>query len=144
MPVKYSNYPPEWKAVSRAIRFTRSGKRCERCNVRQYAVGYWKDDAFHYEKGNAYWDQFMYADSYKEAREACDEVNDWQEGEPKRIVIVLTVAHQCQCEPLCANPDHLLALCQRCHLRQDLPLHMANAARTRREKKDAARSLLTI
>jgi|SRR6185503_5265772 len=34
--------------------------------------------------------------------------------------------------------ENLLALCSRCHLARDLPLHIANAARTRRAKKVAA------
>ena len=48
--------------------------------------------------------------------------------------VVLTVAHQCECVPLCAEPSHLLALCQCCHLRQDAKLHAANARRTRAKK----------
>lgn len=36
------------------------------------------------------------------------------------------------------RPVNLLALCSRCHLRRDLPIHMANAARTRRAKRIAA------
>ena len=31
--------------------------------------------------------------------------------------------------------ENLLALCSKCHLARDLPIHMANAARTRRAKK---------
>lgn len=55
--------------------------------------------------------------------------------------VVLTVAHlnapggPCQCRPLCANPDHLAVLCQRCHLNYDRPKHLARAARTRRRRK---------
>lgn len=33
---------------------------------------------------------------------------------------------------------NLIALCAKCHLKRDLPIHMANAARTRRAKKIAA------
>lgn len=33
---------------------------------------------------------------------------------------------------------NLLALCSKCHLARDLPIHMANAAKTRAEKKHAA------
>jgi hypothetical protein len=36
------------------------------------------------------------------------------------------------------RPVNLLALCSRCHLRRDLPIHIANAARTRRLKLIAA------
>lgn len=36
------------------------------------------------------------------------------------------------------RPVNLLALCSRCHLRRDLPIHITNAARTRRLKRIAA------
>lgn len=36
------------------------------------------------------------------------------------------------------RPVNLLALCSACHLRRDLPIHVANAARTRRQKRIAA------
>jgi hypothetical protein len=39
--------------------------------------------------------------------------------------ITLALAHLCSCEPLCANPAHILALCQRCHLRIDRFKHAA-------------------
>ncbi len=52
-------------------------------------------------------------------------------------MVVLTVAHTCSCTPLCANPEHTMALCNRCHLRLDLPLHMKHAAETRRLAKEA-------
>ena len=47
-------------------------------------------------------------------------------------VIVLTVAHLnrvggiCACSPPCAKEDHVKAMCQRCHLRYDVELHLAN------------------
>jgi hypothetical protein len=39
------------------------------------------------------------------------------------------------------RPCNLLALCSACHLRRDLPIHMANAARTRRRRKVEAGQL---
>lgn len=55
--------------------------------------------------------------------------------------IVLTIAHLDH-QPEHCSPVNLRALCQRCHLAHDLHLHMANAARTRAARKDAARPLL--
>ena len=52
--------------------------------------------------------------------------------------IVLTVAHLCQCEPLCAIAEHVKAMCQRCHLRIDVELHVKHAASTRMRKKEKA------
>lgn len=58
--------------------------------------------------------------------------------------VILTVAHLdapgdvCQCEKetgkKCANPDHVLALCQREHLIYDAKRHAFNARRTRAAK----------
>ena len=39
------------------------------------------------------------------------------------------------------RPVNLLALCSKCHLKRDLPIHIANAARTRRAKRVAAGQL---
>ena len=48
--------------------------------------------------------------------------------------VVLTTAHLDH-DPQNNDRLNLAALCQRCHLRHDHKQHMANAARTRREKK---------
>ncbi len=37
----------------------------------------------------------------------------------------LSLAHICKCSPPCANPEHVLAACQRCHLRIDRFNHAA-------------------
>ncbi len=47
--------------------------------------------------------------------------------------VVLTVAHLCH-DPSCINKDHLLAMCQACHLRYDKGHHVA----TRRRKQEKA------
>ena len=52
--------------------------------------------------------------------------------------VVLTVAHLCQCSPLCAVAEHVKAMCQRCHLRIDVKLHIKHAASTRMRKKEKA------
>lgn len=55
-------------------------------------------------------------------------------------MIVLTVAHLnreggiCKCSPLCAEASHVKAMCQRCHLRYDAPLHQIHAKETRQRK----------
>jgi hypothetical protein len=54
---------------------------------------------------------------------------------------VLTVAHLCKCDPLCKNPEHVKAMCQRCHLRVDTPLHVKHSAATRMRKKERAGQL---
>lgn len=51
--------------------------------------------------------------------------------------IVLTVAHLCACDPPCAEPSHVRALCQREHLALDQQLHAHRAAETRRRRTEA-------
>lgn len=51
-----------------------------------------------------------------------------------RGTIRLTTAHLCSCDPPCQNPRHVIAACQKCHLRIDIPRHIA----TRRAKQLAA------
>ena len=136
MPIKPENkkrYPANWKQI-RAEILRRAGNRCERCNVRQYGVGHWTDEGFHYVRGNAYWDQFMYTTSHAEAREAADDVNGFGDREAPVIVIVLTIAHLDHTPENC-DPSNLQALCQRCHLRHDARHHAANSAKTRRARK---------
>ena len=58
-------------------------------------------------------------------------------------LVVLTIAHlwrgACrlchEAKIKCGFPDHLKAMCQRCHLAYDLPHHIARARRTRFEAK---------
>lgn len=49
--------------------------------------------------------------------------------------VVLTTAHLCQ-DSKCDLLDHLKHMCNRCHLRYDLPQHIANSAETRRLKRE--------
>ena len=136
MPIKPENkkrYPSNWKQIRAAI-LERAGNRCERCNVRQYGVGHWEKDVFRYVRGNRFWDEFEYTESYSEARAAADDVNDLGDERAKEIVIVLTIAHLNHTPEDC-DVTNLQALCQRCHLRHDAKLHASNSAKTRRLKK---------
>lgn len=126
MGTKKPTYAEGWKEFSKRIRFERAEGRCEcegECGLHRTNPG----------------------------PRRCVEVD----GQPAKWAggnVMLTVAHLdhaggvCDCHAKtgikCAIDSHVKAMCQRCHLRLDVPMHMANAARTRREKKDAARSLL--
>jgi len=125
--------PKEWRVIRAGI-LERARLRCEFCGVRQYGVGHWNDDGFYYVRGNAFWDQFQYAGSYAEAREACDELNDSPDADVRQIVIVLTIAHLDH-TPENNSPENLRALCQRCHLRYDAKHHAKNGRETRRQKR---------
>lgn len=115
MPVDVERYPKTWKVFSQEIRVRRAQHRCEctgQCGLHQTTPG---------------------------PRRCCE-----YNGIPGVFTsgrIVLTTAHLnaegdiCQCDPLCINPDHVLALCQRCHLRYDHARHMMNSRRTRESKR---------
>ena len=38
MPIDYRNYPKDWKAISRRIRFERAGNKCEWCGAANHAA----------------------------------------------------------------------------------------------------------
>lgn len=105
MPWNPKNYPSNWKEIVEQVR-ERSGDRCEcRCQC-----------GLHTTTGR------------------CVERN----GQPAKFAkgkIVLTTAHICKCEPPCGILEHLLHMCQRCHLRTDRELHAKNSAATREQKK---------
>jgi len=93
MPMPSSYYPPGWNAFSARIRHGRAGDRCE-C---------FGQCGLHHGRRCAH---------------ANHTPGRWQRG-----TIVLTVAHLCACSPICLNPAHVIAACQRCHLRIDAFKH---------------------
>jgi hypothetical protein len=104
-------YPGNWKDIVAEIR-VRAGNRCEcmgECGLHRTNPG----------------------------PRRCVEMNHaparWAQG-----TVVMTVAHLCH-NPKCARRSHLRLMCNRCHLRYDLPLHKANAARTRDGRRGQAR-----
>lgn len=113
-PEKKALYPKNWAEVSKAIRFERAGGRCECAGE----CGLHKDNP-----------------GPRRCTESNGQPAKWAKGK-----VVLTVAHldgpggPCDCPAPCARPDHLKAMCQRCHLRYDLPRHVKNSAETRRLK----------
>jgi hypothetical protein len=95
-----THYPPGWTAFSAYIRFERAGRRCEcrgECGLHGSNTG----------------NRRCVEEHHKPAKYA-------------RGVIRLTTAHLCQCRPICLNPMHVIAACQRCHLRIDRYMHAAH------------------
>lgn len=122
MPINLTHYPANWSSFSLQIRRGRARDRCE-C------------------KGECGTDHAG----------RCRQV----QGQRKFYTIAgrlifstvwLTVAHLwkhgCGCEVRCAIASHVKALCQACHLKYDMPVHVSNARRTRQARKDARRPLL--
>jgi hypothetical protein len=112
MPMDLKRYPPDWKEVSRWIRTVRAMGRCECAGECGGHSG------------------------------TCSATNHQLHPETGSLV-VLTVAHLWRgpcaehhaLATKCSDPSHLKAMCQACHLRYDLPHHIANRARTRHELK---------
>jgi len=94
-----ADYPPHWKQFSAQIRFIRAQERCEcqgQCGLHGGLKGQRRCVEVHRRKA-------VFA------------------GGP----VHLAVAHLCRCSPPCANPAHVIACCQRCHLRIDRYTHAA-------------------
>lgn len=105
MPTDMTRYGAGWDAFSWSIRATRANFRCECTGQCRH-------------HGNA----------------RCVEVHHtyarWARGRVR-----LTVAHLCTCNPPCQDPNHVIAACQKCHLRIDAP---GKAARRRQERRSPA------
>lgn len=104
-----ARYPKDWKVISARIK-ARAGNRCEcqgECGLHQ---------------PNPH---------PRRCEERHGEPAKWAKGK-----VILTVAHCGDPSPENCADDNLKAMCQRCHLRYDLPQHQANAAATRRAKKN--------
>lgn len=119
MPMDRSRYPDGWDKISRQIRFDRAGGKCEGSSA------------------------------YPDCRA--------EHGKPHPItgsIVVLTTAHLGidkedgspgdRHDKMDVRPENLRAWCQRCHLTYDIKDHMANAAETRRKKKEAQGQLQLI
>ena len=110
MPINYKDYPPNWKTEIRPAVLARANNCCEECGAPNYATIYRP------EKGKPDW-KFAFGDA--EDAMALDGV--------KITKIVLTIAHlDHDKHNHSVQIDRLKALCQRCHLKYDLPHHIAN------------------
>ena len=98
------DYPANWRKFSLDIRFDRAKGQCEctgECGLHQPSM-------------------FTATQEPRRCVERSGEDAKWAKGR-----IMLTVAHlnapggPCQCVPHCAIPEHVKAMCQRCHLRYD-------------------------
>lgn len=134
-PEKMKLYPggsirsPEWLAI-RARILQRARGRCEKCRVRNYALGGRRADGT-FLKAHAKGEKLLRLE-YPQPGET------WWCGPRKGVLlriirIVLTIAHLDFDETNNAD-ENLKALCQRCHNLHDLPQRRANArARLERE-----------
>lgn len=96
MPCDMRPYGPTWPMFSALIRFQRAKSRCE-----------------------------CYGQCGMHPAHRCAEIHHkkalWARG-----MVRLTVAHLCECSPPCQDANHVIAACQRCHLRIDRFKHAGN------------------
>ena len=114
MPMDRSTYPKDWPAISRRVR-EEAGQKCQRCGVANGAFVVRAGDRVDVLDGRS---------AEIAAREG------------KKVTrIVLTVAHTGPNKHGKHDLSSLEALCQRCHLREDLDDHVRHAAETRRRRR---------
>ncbi len=140
MTIDKSRYPANWDAISLDIRVNRAGGKCEWCGVPNGASVFRKHGTAHYLLDMP--DGEVHTPDGSPIR--LSELPDgYDYDKPTRIV--LTVHHIGIDDPdgrkgdphdkMDVRPDNLAALCQRCHLLADGPIHVANARKTRLRKK---------
>jgi hypothetical protein len=135
MPVNYKrDYPPNWRAFSRSIIFDRAKERCECTGECGRAHGTLKKPGRCSKVHRA---QILSEARIRRPRQ-----------ERKLFMVILTCAHlwqgACQCAFKCAEPSHVKALCQACHLAYDLEERVSHARATREKKKDSRRPVITL
>ena len=111
MPIDYKNYDPAWKTEIRPSVLERANNCCEECGVKNHSI------IHRFGKGIndwEYWPEGMLSEA-------------WSLDGKKSTKIILTIAHLDH-DKLNHNVslDRLKALCQKCHLRLDLPHHIRN------------------
>lgn len=141
MPMDRSRYPDNWKAISDAIRFGRAGGRCEKCGLAhgQLIIRSSVDPARY-----LILDESTMIHQTMEGEDVrLSEIPDEFSG--KYVRVILTCHHIGIPYPdgspgdvhdkMDCRPENLLALCQRCHFIEDLPIHIPKAQAARRNKK---------
>lgn len=129
--IDYKKYPPDWHQISDRIRFTRAGGKCERCGAPHGEIIVRDPDEP---------SKFRVVDGMEIDTAILDE---------ERITkVVLTTAHLGKPKPdgtpgdkadlYDVRDENLAALCQRCHLLEDLKerLEKRLASRMNAEKAD--------
>lgn len=137
MPIKPENaarYPADWPQIRHRI-LERARHRCERCSVRNYALGGRTRDG-------AWLPAHPLGQKLLRLEWPRPGAHAWcgmgQRAERLRIIrIVLTIAHLDHQPENCAD-ENLQALCQRCHLAHDRVHHQQSAYATRRAGRAVA------
>lgn len=129
MPIRPENkdrYPANWPDIRQSI-LDRAGNCCEKCGVRNHAVGY-RDPSGEfvempaYEADPDYWD------------------GQW---DVKIVKVVLTIMHLDHTPENC-DPANLQAACQLCHNQYDAPVRAAGKKHRRRAQIERSQAVLKL
>jgi hypothetical protein len=118
-------YPPHWRELSRHVRFERAGGR-QRCGRRHLTLvrclhdGRWFDDQ---------------AATWRDRRGRLARWPDLVEATRFRMTRVVLAAAHLDGDPANNRMTNLRALCQRCHMLQDRPHHLAQRWITYRRRR---------
>lgn len=121
MPINYKNYPADWPQVRAAI-LERAENSCEDCGIGNYSC-YIKEEGHRVVHGGPF-------EAHAEARafKALGTVAGLK-------IVVLTIAHVHDPNPMNCDPANLKALCQACHNALDAPMRARNSKKNRLAKK---------
>lgn len=134
MPIKPENkkrYPTNWKEIRAAI-LKRAQNKCEQCGLSNYsmvsrglmgAIEFTEEGDFIEHDGELYSRKYSYSKKTLQSPFA----------PPTKVI--LTIAHLNPPVENCAM-DNLKALCQKCHLQLDMPIHLKNRKETLLKKKE--------
>jgi len=117
MPIRPENknlYPKDWKEIRERV-LKRAKNKCEKCGVKNYAIGYRNKEG-----------KFIKGENSKQFQAYCDY---W---EFKIIKIILTTAHLDH-DPTNNKMKNLKAFCQKCHNGYDAKMR-AQGIKNRRHK----------
>jgi hypothetical protein len=130
MPIKRSDYPPDWESLANQVK-TEAGWRCEWCGAAHGQVGKRL-------KSGALWIHTSVTeyDGFGQPVTVDASTLSWKRLKYHGLTrIVITTAHLDR-NTHNNHRDNLAALCQRCHLRHDILQHIANRRYGRRHAKE--------
>jgi hypothetical protein len=109
-------YPPDWPRISRHVRFTRAGGRCEACGRPHGALLRCLPDGRWLDRERMLW---------RDGRGRPARWPDLIEAARARTTRVVLAAAHLDHNPANNRARNLRCLCQRCHLRHDRAHHLA-------------------
>jgi hypothetical protein len=118
-------YPPHWKALSRQVRFERGRGLCQACRrphlvtLRCLPDGRWFDQQ---------------TQTWRDRRGRATRWPDLLEAAEMRTTRVVLAAAHLDHDPRNSRLSNLRSLCQRCHMLQDRPHHLAQRHLTYRRR----------